>query len=93
VRNRALRLGGLGTSTSGFTALGGQTSLGSVTGPGSSCAGCGSSTGTFGASLTHFPIRGIPAPVGWVALGLILCLLFAYPMMLTARWQFLVGRR
>ena len=45
----------------------------------------GASAEPFGASLTHFPIRGIPAPVGWVALGLILCVLFAYPMMLTAR--------
>jgi len=86
-------LGGLGASTSGLTALGSQTSLGSVSGPGSSCSGCSTSTKPFGAILTHFPIRGIPAPVGWVALGLILCVLFAYPMMLTARWQFLVGRR
>ena len=72
----------------GLTSLG-QTSLGNVTGPGT--GGTGPSVG--GRSAFKFPIRGIPAPVGWVIVGALLCVLFAYPMMLAARWQFLVGRR
>ncbi|HLX87409.1 MAG TPA: hypothetical protein VKR22_02950 [Acidimicrobiales bacterium] len=74
----------------------GDLSLGTVTGPGAAPTGLsatGASPTGFAPRLLHFPIRGIPAPVGWVAVGLLLCVLFAYPMMLAARWQFLVGRR
>ena len=88
-------LGGLGGSTlaggaadAGLASLS-QGSLGSVTGPGST----GSSQSLGRRSALRFPIRGIPAPVGWVVVGALLCVLFAYPMMLAARWQFLVGRR
>ncbi|MDE3087053.1 MAG: hypothetical protein KGJ77_09845 [Acidobacteriota bacterium] len=76
------------TPGAGLASLG-QTSLGNVTGPGT--GGSGSPAG--GRSAFRFPIRGIPAPVGWVIVGALLCVLFAYPMMLAARWQFLVGRR
>ena len=72
----------------------GGLSLGTVTGPGASSGNAGGpSASAFGPRLLHFPIRGIPAPVGWVVVGIILCVLFAYPMLLAARWQFLVGRR
>jgi hypothetical protein len=85
--------GGLDLGTGGtLPLLGGETSVGNLTGPGVSPTG-GPSQSAFGPRLLHFPIRGIPAPVGWVALGAVLCVLFAYPMMLMARWQFLVGRR
>lgn len=81
---------GLGSTT--LPLLGGDTTVGSLSGPGTvSPSGAGHSA--FGPRLLHFPIRGIPAPIGWVAIGAILCVLFAYPMMLLARWQFLVGRR
>lgn len=90
----ALNLGGsgLGTlpnsgATTGLTALGNQTSLGTVSGPGAASASGQRNTGL------SFPLRGIPAPLGWAVGGILLCLLVAYPMMLAARWQFLVGRR
>lgn len=82
---------GLGGSSSTLPLLGGQTTAGSLSGPGVTSTGSGRQA--FGPRLLHFPIRGIPAPVGWVAIGAVLCVLFAYPMMLLARWQFLVGRR
>lgn len=83
---------GLGTlpspgATTGLTALGNQTSLGTVSGPGATSASGQRNTGL------SFPLRGIPAPLGWVVVGILLCVLVAYPMMLAARWQFLVGRR
>ncbi len=71
----------------GLTALGNQTSLGTVSGPGALSPVTQRNTGL------SFPLRGIPAPLGWVVGGLMLCVLVAYPMMLAARWQFLVGRR
>jgi hypothetical protein len=81
---------GLGSTGLGsLSSLGSTESLGSVSGPGTS----GTGPTHFGGGLLKFPIRGVPAPLGWVVLGLILCVIFAYPMMLTARWQFLVGRR
>ncbi|HUY62890.1 MAG TPA: hypothetical protein VMV14_00055, partial [Acidimicrobiales bacterium] len=78
------------TSDIGLSALGGQTSLGSVSGPG---AVSPLALGGSGIGLVHFPIKGVPAPVGWIALAVVLCIIFSYPMMLAARWQFLVGRR
>jgi hypothetical protein len=80
--------GGPPPAAAGLASLG-QTSLGNVTGAGTSVP----SQSTGGRSAFKFPIRGIPAPVGWVIVGALLCVLFAYPMMLAARWQFLVGRR
>jgi hypothetical protein len=44
-------------------------------------------------SATAFPIRGIPAPLGWIVTALLACVLLAYPLLLLARWQFLAGRR
>jgi hypothetical protein len=43
-------------------------------------------------SATSFPIRGVPAPLGWTVAALVACVLLAYPLLLLARWQFL-GRR
>ena len=89
----SLDVGGLGGALAGGGGAGlaslGQSSLGSVTGPGTG----GPSPSLGGRSALKFPIRGIPAPLGWVIVGCLLCVLFAYPMMLAARWQFLVGRR
>lgn len=81
---------GLGnTGLGSLSSLGSTATLGSVSGPGTS----GTAPTHLGGGLLKFPIRGVPAPLGWVVLGLILCVIFAYPLMLTARWQFLVGRR
>ena len=83
-------LGGFGSDTS--TGLGG-TGVTTVGNPG----GVGSigSVGTrpLVGGLLKFPIRGVPAPLGWIILGAVLCIIFAWPMMLAARWQFLSGRR
>lgn len=90
--NTTVGLGDTGLGNTGLgslSSLGSTQSLGSVGGPGTSI----SAPTRISGGLLKFPIRGIPAPLGWVALGLILCVIFAYPMMLTARWQFLVGRR
>lgn len=80
-------------SNAPLSPLGGQTSLGSTTGPGTSSPGSSATTQPLAAGLLKFPIRGIPPPLQWVVIGLLLCVIFAYPMMLAARWQFLVGRR
>jgi len=81
---------GLGNSGLGsLSSLSTTQSLGSVSGPGAT----GTGPTHLGGGLLKFPIRGVPAPLGWVVVGLILCVIFAYPLMLTARWQFLVGRR
>jgi hypothetical protein len=77
-----------GTTGTGLTALGNQTSLGTVSGPGAPPA-----TSSPGGGLFRLTLHGIPNPVGWVVGGILLCILAAYPMMLVARWQFLVGRR
>jgi hypothetical protein len=77
---------GLGTlGTTGLTNLTSPTNVGTVSGPGTN--------NPISAAPARFPLRGVPAPLGWVIAGIILCLIFAYPMMLAARWQFLVGRR
>ena len=61
-----------------------------ATGPGSATSNPPTPTPT---SATAFPIRGIPAPLGWLITALLACLLLAYPLLLLARWQFLAGRR
>jgi hypothetical protein len=81
--------GGGGSGLNSLASLGSTTSLGTVSGPGTT----GATPARLGGGLLEFPIRGVPAPLGWVVLALVLCVVFAYPMMLTARWQFLVGRR
>ncbi len=43
--------------------------------------------------LLQFRPFGLPTPLSWVIGGALLCLLFTYPMLLTARWQFLGRRR
>ncbi|HVB93629.1 MAG TPA: hypothetical protein VND67_04860 [Acidimicrobiales bacterium] len=80
-------------SGSGLTTFGGTPgtvqSL-ATTGPGSATANPPTPTPT---SATDFPIRGIPAPLGWLITALLACVLLAYPLLLLARWQFLAGRR
>jgi hypothetical protein len=44
-------------------------------------------------ATTGFPIRGVPAPLGWTISALLACILAAYPLLLLARWQFVAGRR
>jgi hypothetical protein len=61
-----------------------------TTGPGSATGNPSTPTPT---SATAFPIRGIPAPLGWLIAALLACVLLAYPLLLLARWQFLAGRR
>ena len=76
----------------GLTTFGGtpgtEQSL-ATTGPGSAAA----NHSTTPMSATAFPIRGIPAPLGWLITALLACVLLAYPLLLLARWQFLAGRR
>ncbi|MHB8593283.1 MAG: hypothetical protein ACYDB3_02970 [Acidimicrobiales bacterium] len=81
-------------SSLGLSAFGsnGQTTVGSPTGPGTVLDNT-SGPQSLAVRLLHFPIRGVPAPVGWIVLAMILCVIFTYPMMLAARWQFLSGRR
>ncbi len=45
------------------------------------------------AGVVHRLPLGIPVPVAFLLVGLILCVLVTYPMLLTVRWQFLSGRR
>jgi hypothetical protein len=77
---------------SGLTTFGGtpgtEQSL-ATTGPGSAAA----NHPTTPMSATAFPIRGVPAPLGWLITALLACVLLAYPLLLLARWQFLPGRR
>lgn len=78
---------------SGLTTFGGTPgTVESVatTGPGSATSNPPTPTPT---AATAFPIRGIPAPLGWLITALLACVLIAYPLLLLARWQFLAGRR
>ncbi len=82
-----------GSSGTGLTTFGGTSGMVqnlSTTGPGSADANRTSPTAT---SATSFPVRGVPAPLGWAVGALLLCMLLAYPLLLLARWQFLAGRR
>jgi hypothetical protein len=63
------------------------------TGPGTTASTTSPVTPGLVASLGRLPGLGLPVPVGWVVLGLLLCLLCAYPLLLAARWQFLGRRR
>jgi hypothetical protein len=80
------------TGNTGFGSLGSQglaQSLGAPTGNTGGSAPTPAST-----SATAFPINGIPAPLGWTVTALLACVLFAYPLLLLARWQFAAaGRR
>ena len=77
----------VGGSSSGFPdTLGSTFSGGSVqslpaTGPGSA-AGSGVAQSAAPTTASAFPIRGVPAPVGWVVAALLACVLFAYPLLL-----------
>lgn len=89
--------GGLPTAPndygSGLTTFGGTPGTVenlATTGPGSAAGNRPTPTPT---SATAFPIRGIPAPLGWLITALLACVLLAYPLLLLARWQFLAGRR
>jgi hypothetical protein len=43
---------------------------------------------------TAFPVRGLPAPVGWTVAALLGCFILCYPLLLLARYQFIPrGRR
>jgi hypothetical protein len=100
---------GAGASTSPPTTLGstgnsGNTGFGSATlATGSLLSGLGATPATApttGAptapvvsAATSFPIRGIPPPLGWSVVALLACILFAYPLLLLARWQFSGSRR
>ncbi|MHB1710588.1 MAG: hypothetical protein ACYCV7_04190 [Acidimicrobiales bacterium] len=98
---------GIGTATTAGTSSPGDASsiglapLGGVsgserslpaTGPGSGQVPVASSPSP-SSTAADFPIRGIPAPLGWAVAALLACLLCAYPLLLLARWQFLAGRR
>lgn len=86
-------LGTLGSATGfdsfGSSGLGGSTTSVTPSGPGSAAA----APTTLVAGTTDFPLRGIPAPIGWTITSLLACALLAYPLLLVARWQFLAGRR
>lgn len=64
-----------------------------ATGPGSASGNGVPQPRHFVTGATSFPIRGVPPPVGWVVTLLVACVLFAYPLLLLARWQFLGRRR
>jgi hypothetical protein len=80
------------TGNTGFGSLGEQglaQSIGAPTG------GTGSGAPTpVSTSATAFPIKGIPAPLGWAVTAVLACVLLAYPLLVLARWQFAAaGRR
>jgi hypothetical protein len=78
----------------GNTGAGFSTSSVQPTGPGSSAAGSLPPQSLQApSSATDFPIKGIPAPLGWVVVLLALSLIGAYPFLLLAKWQFTPGRR
>lgn len=72
---------------------GGVTTTGTTTfsGTGTGTTG-GNEALSAGAPTAHRLPLGIPVPLGWVIVALILCVIFTYPMLLTVRWQFLSGR-
>jgi hypothetical protein len=91
-------IGGVsGTFGTGFTTTAPPlTSTLPPTGPGSATGngvGGGVITSSVGETGTAFPIRGVPAPLGWTVAALLACLLAAYPLLLVARWQFVSQRR
>jgi hypothetical protein len=87
--------GGFGTfGNTGNTGAGFSTTSVQPTGPGSSAASSLPPQSLQApSSNTGFPIRGIPAPLGWVVVLLLLSLIGAYPFLLLAKWQFTPGRR
>jgi hypothetical protein len=78
------------TGNSGFG--GESTESLSPTGPGTTP---GAGTATPLATLsTAFPVRGVPAPLGWTITALLGCFILCYPLLLLARYQFIPrGRR
>ncbi|MGH9029753.1 MAG: hypothetical protein ACRDV4_09085, partial [Acidimicrobiales bacterium] len=78
-----------GSSTGGLPGF--TSTPGTPAGGGSTSAAANGSEALGSRASSRLPL-GIPAPVGWLIVGLILCVLFAYPMLLTVRWQFLSGR-
>ncbi|HUC37603.1 MAG TPA: hypothetical protein VMR97_10830 [Acidimicrobiales bacterium] len=80
---------GLSTLGSSFPA-GSSTTFGA---PGTNGSpGTATSPQSLGARTSDRLPFGIPAPVGWLVVALVLCVITAYPMLLAARWQFLSGR-
>ena len=78
---------------------GSPSSFGSTTGSvqNLSATGPGSASGVIppavNSTATDFPLRGIPAPIGWSIAAILACLVMSYPLLLLARWQFLAPRR
>jgi hypothetical protein len=79
------------TGNTGALGTGSVESLGVTGGTGPGDGGAAGST-PVPLTSTSFPIRGIPAPIGWTVTALLACILAAYPLLLLARWQF-SGRR
>jgi hypothetical protein len=77
-------------NTGTFTTPGGSVQTLAPTGPGAASPGTSSASPS---SATDFPIRGIPPPLGWTIALIIGCLIFCYPLLLLARWQFVAPRR
>jgi hypothetical protein len=76
----------------GTSFSGGSVQSLAASGPGSA-AGSGVRLSIPKVAATDFPLRGVPPPIGWTVAALLACVLFAYPLLLLARWQFLAGRR
>jgi hypothetical protein len=92
----ASSLGAVGnTGVTGNTGAFGTGAVDSLGATGDSGSGGGGSAGSTAVPLTStsFPIRGIPAPIGWMVTALLACILAAYPLLLLARWQFSDRRR
>ncbi len=83
--------GNTGSFGTGSFDTGSVESLG-VTGNSGSAGGGPTGSTPLPLTSTSFPIRGIPAPIGWTVTALLACILAAYPLLLLARWQF-SGRR
>jgi hypothetical protein len=84
-----LGIGSLGGSDLGLP----STSFGPLpAGAQPSTSAGGSSPQALGSRASSRLPLGIPVPVGWLILALVLCVVMTYPMLLAARWQFLSGR-
>jgi hypothetical protein len=82
--------GGSGpTSNSGLPDT--RPAAGTHTGGAAPVAPAVAAPGGVASALEKF-IPGLPAPVGWIVIGLLLCLLFSYPMLYGAWAQLVRGR-
>jgi hypothetical protein len=81
--------GAYGSTAGSFSLPTGSTESLGATGGGSTAPAT-----PFAQADTSFPLRGVPAPLGWTVTALLGCFILCYPLLLLARFQFIPrGRR